>query len=97
MIEKEVSEKNRLLEDIKHLKQHKYDLEDKARRQEKNMAELQEQEQDLKLEIEELEIIKKNYQSQAASSAQKIVTKEVEPEREDRSYLETLTTSFKEK
>lgn len=51
MIDKEVNEKNRLLEDIKHLKQHKYDLEDKARRLEKKMVELQEQEQDLKLEI----------------------------------------------
>jgi uncharacterized protein YlxW (UPF0749 family) len=83
MIEKEVGEKNRLLEDIKQLKQHKYDLEDKARRLEKKMTQLQEEEQDLKQEIEELEVIKKNY---IAASAPK-PTKEVEPEREDRSYL----------
>jgi hypothetical protein len=37
MIEKEVYEKNRLAEDIKNMKQHKYELEDKNRGLEKKM------------------------------------------------------------
>ena len=60
MIEKEANEKNKLAEDIRIMKQRKYQHQDKIRVIEKKNKELLEREEDLKQEIEELSETKRD-------------------------------------